>query len=320
MSHFRPAWWCRGAHFQTIYGGLFRPAPKISLRRERLEIPDGDFLDLDWLDSPQKSPLVIILHGLGSSSKAAYLGAIFGEIQKLGWRAVLLNARGVAEPNRLPETSHGGQTKDLDWVIHRVLEQKQADKIFLVGYSLGGNQTLKWLGEKGNHIPEVGKAAVVSVPYNLAAAVRNLDQGFNREVYTRAMLSGLKSTALRKEKNFPGIIDKKKVRGASTFAVYDREVTARLNGFKDEQEYWEKSSSVNYLGQIRRPVLLIHARNDTFFPARDLPHEEIKKSEHLELLLTPDGGHLGFVSGKWPFRPDCWLEKTILGFLQETFG
>ncbi|MBI3307667.1 MAG: alpha/beta fold hydrolase [Candidatus Omnitrophica bacterium] len=311
---FKPAWWCRGAHAQTIYGGLFRPAPNIALRRERVEIPDGDFLDLDWLDSKEKSPMVIILHGLGSSSKAPYALSLFREIQNRGWQAVALNARGVREPNRLSETSHGGQTKDLNWLIHRILDEKKADKIFLVGYSIGGNQTLKWLGEQGTNVPEVEKAAAVSTPYNLEAAVHNLDKGFEREVYTRAMLKGLKATALQKEKLFPGTMDREKVKNANTFTVYDREVTARVNGFKDEKDYWSKSSSVHFLNQIQRPVLLIHAQNDPFLPLRDLPLEEIKKSSWLQWLLTQDGGHLGFVSGSCPFRPDPWLEKTILDF------
>lgn len=311
---FQPAWWCRGAHSQTIYGGLFRPAPEIPLRRERLELPDGDFLDIDWLESKEKSPLVIILHGLGNSSQAAYIRALCKEIQTMGWQAAAPHARAVREPNRLPETSHAGQTKDLDYVIGRVLAEKKADRIFLAGYSLGGNQVLKWLAEQGGRVPQVEKAAAVSVPYDLAAAVRHLDRGFNRAIYTRSMLAGLKNTILKKEIFFPGMIDRKKVEKADTFAVYDREVTARLNGFKDENEYWACSSSGNYLNQIRRPVLLIHAQDDPFLPLAGLPLEEIKKSVYLQLLLTPAGGHLGFVSGKWPFRQGPWLERTILDF------
>ncbi|MBI3312957.1 MAG: alpha/beta fold hydrolase [Candidatus Omnitrophica bacterium] len=313
QDDFYPAWWCRGGHLQTIAGALFRQTPSIPLQRERIETPDGDFLDLDWFSTGQKSPLVIILPGLGSSSEASYIRTLFKEIQNRKWQAVTLNARGTTGLNRLPKTSHGGQTEDLDWVIRRIIENQHAEKIFLVGYSIGGNQILKWLAEKGENVPAViEKAVAVSVPYDLAQTSRNLDRGFNRRVYTRTMLEGLKKIVLEKEKKFPAAMDYQKVKSAATFKVYDREVTARLNGFQNESDYWTKSSSAKDLEKIRKPVLLIHAKNDPFLPVRDLPLEEIKKSRFLHLLLTRDGGHLGFVSAR---RPD-WLEKTILEFLQ----
>ncbi len=174
---------------------------------------------------------------------------------------------------------------------------------------------LKWLAGIGEGVPQVEKAAAVSVPYNLARAAHNLDRGFNRQVYTRFMLTGLKYRALELEKRFPGIVDAEKVRRAATFEIYDREVTARLNGFQDEEDYWQRASCVSDLEKIRKPVLLIHAENDPFLPAADLPLKEIKSSPFLELLLTREGGHLGFVSGKVPFRREPWLELTILDYL-----
>ncbi len=311
---FKQAWWCRGAHLQTIAGGLFRSDPKVPLREERLETPDGDFIVLDWLDGKEHAPLVVILHGLGGSARVPYVHTLLKKIQTVGWQAVAINARGSTEPNRLAETNHGGQTKDLDWTIRKIIERKKTDKIYLVGFSIGGNQALKWLGEQGEHAP-VEKAVAVSVPYKLATSVQNLDKGFNRKVYTSRMLKSLKTHALEKERRFPGSLDRKKVAESSTFQVYDREATARLNGFKNETEYWSQSSSENYLLKIRRPTLLIHAADDPFLPERDLPLEKIKRNaSYLELLLTPAGGHLGFVSSKCPFRLDDWLEQTILDF------
>ncbi len=332
---FKPAWWCRGGHFQTIYGGLFRAKPHLPLRRERLEIPDGDFLDLDWVDGKGDEPLVVILHGLGSSARVPYVLSILDGINKTGWRAVAINARGSLEPNRLLETTHAGKSEDLDFVLNYLISMRHSAPselsaaqpsmrsasrgapIYLIGYSLGGNVILKYLGEKGENIPkEVAKAAVISVPYDLAQSAHNLDKGFNREVYTRIILNHLKAQTFEKAKRFPDAIDFEKVKNARTFQVYDREITARLNGFRDERDYWTHSSSVNYLDRIRIPVLLIHAANDPFLPEKDLPLDKINQSPYLKLVLTSDGGHLGFISGNVPFHSDKWLDSTLLGFFE----
>ena len=314
---FEPAWWCRGEHCQTIYAGVFRWAPKLALRRERIDTPDGDFLDLDWLDGNTNSPLVVILHGLGSSSKTPSVQILLDEIRKLDWRAVAMNARGASgEPNRLRVTNHAGRSDDLDWVVKQILKNEKPEQIYLVGFSLGGNIILKWLGEQGAAVPpQVKRAVAISVPYDLWKTTEFLDQGFNREVYTRALLDKLKSQILAKEKLFPDIINWEKAKRAKTFKVYDHEVTAPLNGFKDEVDYWARSSSAAYLDKIRVPALLIHAANDPFLPAEFLPYEQIRKSGNLTLLLTQDGGHMGFISGHYPWTEKRWLEKTILSFL-----
>ena len=332
---FEPAWWCQGGHLQTIYGGLFHAKPDLLLKRERLELPDGDFIDLDWLDGNEDKPLVVILHGLGSSAHVPYVLSMVEEIQKIGWRAVAINARGSLEPNRLLETTHAGKSEDLDFVLNHLIKMRHSAPselsaaqpsmqsasrgapIYLIGYSLGGNVILKYLGEKGEAVPEeVVKAAAVSVPYDLEQAAHNLDQGFNREVYTRIMLNHLKAQTFEKAKRFPNDINFEKVRNMNTFQAYDREITARLNGFRDERDYWAQSSSVNYLENIKIQVLLIHAIDDPFLPKRDLPLEKIEKLPHLKLVLTQDGGHLGFISGAIPFHPDKWLESTLLGFFE----
>ncbi len=314
---FKPAWWCRSRHFQTICGGLFRPKPDVPVTHERLNTPDGDFVDVDWLEGAPGSPYVVILHGFGSTTQAAYVVTLLDETRKAGWRAVAVNARGAIELNRLIELNDAGDTRDLDWLVRQLIQTKKAERIYLVGFSVGGNRVLKWLGEKGAAIPdEVKQAVAVSAPYDLAKTARNLDKGFNKRVYTRSLLKTLRAQALAKDRQFPGVIDKEKVLKAKTFNVYDREVSAPLNGYADEREYWAKSSSMNYLQTIHVPTLLIHAANDPFLPKEDLPIAAIEKSEYLKLLLTPDGGHLGFVSGKIPFKQDRWLERQILDFFR----
>jgi predicted alpha/beta-fold hydrolase len=183
---------------------------------------------------------------------------------------------------------------------------------------LGGNVILKYLGQKGENVPkEIAKAAVVSVPYDLEKSAHNLDRGFNREVYAWSMLKHLKARTFEKAKRFPDDINFEKVKDINTFQAYDREITARLNGFQDERDYWAQSSSMNYLEPIKISTLLIHAANDPFLPEKDLPVESIHRSPHLKFILTPDGGHLGFISGNIPFHSDKWLEPTIIGFFKD---
>jgi len=314
---FRPAWWCRGAHAQTIGGALWRADAEVTYERERLDTPDGDFLDLDWLKADGRAPLVVVLHGLGSSSDSNYVRTMMEEVSNRGWQAVAVNARGSTGPNRLTQSDHSGKTEDLDWVIKKIIERGITDEIYLVGFSAGGNKVVKWLGENGDEVPvQVKKAAAVSGAYDLAEAVENLDQGFNRRMYTGRMLKGLKKQVFAKREKVSGVIDLKKAEEAETFAVYDAVVTAPMNGFKDERDFWARASAAPVLAAVQRPVLMIHARNDSFLPEEDLPLETIRQSKYLKLMLTPDGGHLGFVSGKVPFRLDRWLEKTTLDFLQ----
>ena len=294
------------------------------MRRERLETPDGDFLDLDFLDPPASkgpvpSPLVVILHGLEGSSGAPYVQRLLGRIRDRGWGAAAVNMRMCSgEPNRLKATYHSGKTEDLDGVVRFLKKSRGSQRLYLVGFSIGGNLALKWLGERGVEASgEIERAAAVSVPYDLAKSVESMDRGFNREIYTRALLMSLKAKVFAKEKRFPQAFQLDRVKRCRTFREFDREVTAPLNGFKDERDYWSKSSSQNFLKSIRIPTLLVHAEDDPFFPGRHLPLNEIRNSKHLRTLVIPQGGHLGFVAGPWPWRSEYWLENTLLDFFSE---
>ena len=313
---FVAAWWCRGAHSQTILGNLWRENPEITYRRERLELPDGDFLDLDWVDGDPRAPLVVILHGLGGSSNSSYVLTLLDEARQKGWRAVVMNARGMSgEPNRLKVTSHSGQSEDLEATMQKLLADPNNHTLYLAGYSRGGNVLLKWLGEKGANVPTaVKKAVAVSVPYDLVLTTSRLYRGFNRAVCTRWMLRPLKAYALHKAVQFPGSLDTATIQQADTFQAFDDHVTAPLNGFDNAHEYWRSVSSALFLDKIRTPVLLIHADNDPLLPAALLPQDVIRASPFLTLLITRDGGHLGFLAGRFPWQQERWLEGRILDF------
>lgn len=332
---FRPAWWAKGAHAQTILGRFMRTVKPLSLERSRLETADNDFIDIDFLRGDAKKPFVVVLHGLEGCSYAPYIQSLLFTFRSRGWNAAAVNFRGcsvtlsekrfllagkkTAHPNLLASTYHSGKSEDLDTVLDYLRRETGAAPFFAAGFSIGGNILLKWLGEQGEAAGRlIRKAAAVSVPYDLVKAVSVLDEGFNREVYTRSLLSTLKEKARSKAMQFPGSLDAVKLKRCRTFAEFDREVTARLNGFKDEMDYWTKSSSKHYLRDIRVPSLLLHAGDDPFYPGKFLPLEEIRGSTYLKLLLTSEGGHVGFLAGPWPWAQEPWLEGKIMSYFEDT--
>ena len=314
---YRPPFWYKGKHLQTLWGPLFRSWRRPPLRRERLETPDGDFLDLDWLiGTPDHGPLLLILHGLEGSSRSHYARGLLREAGRLGWRSAVLHFRSCSgEVNRLARLYHSGETTDLEWVIGHLRERAGADRLGLVGISLGGNVALKWLGERGDAAPvEVAAAVAISTPFDLAACARVLDRGFNRVVYTGSFLRTMKAKVRAKTHLYNGELDLAAVLRSRTFAQYDRLFTAPLNGFADERDYWARASSGPYLERIRRPTLLINAINDPFMPSESLPRAAVERSRWLEALFATQGGHVGFLDG--PLGGSSWAERRALAFLR----
>ncbi len=313
MSAFKPAWWCRGPHAQTLWPNLVRRRPQVPLRRERLELPDGDFLDLDWTLNDE-GPIVLLLHGLEGSSRSQYARGLLAVLQVRGWRGVVLHFRGCSgEPNRLARGYHSGETGDLDWVIDRLREREPHTPIAAVGYSLGGNVLLKWLGEKGADAP-LQAAVAVSVPFILQEAADRFCRGFSR-LYQWALLRSLKRGYRRKFTRLPSPLDVDPVR-LSRFWDFDHLVTAPLHGFESASHYYRVASSRQYLRHIAVPTLIVHAADDPFMSPAVVPHAR-ELSPAIDLELYPAGGHVGFVGGKWPWRPRYWLEERIPTFLSE---
>ena len=313
-ASYQPPWWYRGRHLQTIWGPLFRRLRRPPLRRERWPTPDGDFLDLDWLEGD--SPLVVILHGLEGSSGSHYARGLLLEAAAVGWRAVVFHFRSCSgELNRGPRLYHAGETSDLDWVIGKLIEREPTTPLGLVGVSLGGNVALKWLGERGEGAPaQVRAAATISTPFDLTACALSLDRGLNRPLYTARFLRSMRAKVRAKRRLYDGLVNVPAALRARTFAVYDRLATAPINGFADERDYWARASSGPYLARIRRPCLLINAANDPFVPAVTLPTAVVAGSPWLEAAFLPEGGHVGFLEGPWGRR--SWAERRALAFLR----
>lgn len=316
---FRAPWWLRNAHLQTLWPSLMRRAPRPTLRRERLELPDGDFLDLDWSGSDQSEALVLLLHGLQGSSRSAYAAGLLSELPRHGWQTVLMHFRGCSgEPNRLRRSYHSGDTADLAQVIAVLRERWPRRKLACVGFSLGGNVLLKWLGERGD-TAGIETAVAVSVPFDLARAAQALNQGFSR-LYQWHLVGSLMAELQRKFAQ-PTLGDNPGagLSARSSFWLFDDRVTARLHGFDDVHDYYARSSSRQYLGAIRVPTLLLQARDDPFLPVDGLPGmDELSDAVTLELSAT--GGHVGFVSGWRPGASQYWLEGRIVAHLAGYLG
>ncbi|HUK56844.1 MAG TPA: hydrolase [Nitrospiria bacterium] len=319
VSEFRPAWWLRGPHRQTVWRRLFDRRPEPPLLRERVDTPDGDFIDLDWFASVRRHgyrPLLVVLHGLEGSSRSPYVLGLLCEAERRGWDGVAINFRSCSgEINRRPRFYHSGETGDLDHIVSSVVSDNPGRPIGLVGYSLGGNVLLKWLGEHGEKIPESIRAAVaVSVPFDLAAAAHRIDHGIHR-IYGQVFLRTLKQKVLLKVKMFPDLLDPKEVARIRSFAQFDDRVTAPIHGFKDARDYWTRSSAGPWLEEIRKPTFLLNAYDDPFLPASCLPHDAVARSPWLTAEFTPRGGHVGFVEGRSPGAVTYWVDRRVLAYL-----
>ncbi len=282
---------------------------------------DGDFVDLDWAAAPAAAgaPRLLVLHGLEGSSRSHYaIGLMRGAVAR-GWGAVTLNFRSCSgELNRHHQFYHSGQTEDLDHVVELLLARAGGAPLVAVGVSLGGNVLLKWLGERGAAAPAGLAAAVgVSVPFDLVPCARELDRGLKRHVYAANFLSTMRAKVRGKAARDPAFaarVDLALALRSRSFAEYDRAVTAPLNGFADERDYWIRASSGPYLWRIRRPTLLISALDDPIVPPDALPDPRALPP-WVRAEFLPRGGHAAFLDGRWPWRVDSWAERRALEFL-----
>ena len=311
---FRPAWWLPGPHLQTLWAAVFRRQGKPMLERERIELPDGDFLDLDWngCDSGN-APVVLLLHGLEGSSESPYAWGLLAAFRRSGWPAVVMHFRGCGgEPNRLARCYHSGETGDLAWVVEEFGRRFPGRPLFAAGVSLGGNVLLKWLGETGSEVPLAG-AAAVSVPFDLGQCADRLERGFSK-LYRRYLVREMHRKIRAKFGTRNGSpIDLSKLSGWRTFREFDENVTSPLHGFEGAEDYYRWSSSGPFVARIRIPTLIVQARNDPFVPSSVLP----PPSPSVRLEVSRHGGHAGFVAGAIPGRPRYWLEERIPAFFEE---
>jgi predicted alpha/beta-fold hydrolase len=306
----------------TVFAHLARLPLGLDPRRERWELDDGDFLDVDRHGDPG-APTVVVLHGLEGSSRAPYVLRMVAAVRARGLSAVAVNFRGCSgEVNRLPLLYHSGDTADLARVVARLVAERPGRPLGLAAFSLGGNVVAKWLGERGHDLPpELRAAAVVSVPFDLARCAAAIDAGRGMgRIYRERFLRSLRRKAIAKARRFPHLpFDPAGVRACRSFSAYDERVTAPLYGFSGARDYWERSSSGARLGGVRRPLLAISAEDDPIVPRAALPLAQAARSGHVELEVHPVGGHVGFVSG-WPWRFRFFAQERAAAFLARALG
>lgn len=311
QSEFRAAWWLPGAHAQTIWPSLMRRRMLPEISWERVELDDGDFIDLAW-SGPVDGRIVLFMHGLEGSLQSHYAGGIMRQLNRQGFRVCLMHFRGCSgEPNRLPSSYHSGKTDDPQRIVGHIQSTRGKQTYAAVGVSLGGNVLLKWLGEQGASMP-LQRAVALSVPFQLDEAARRLRIGLSR-LYQNHLLTQLRNKYRQKfgPDRSPLHVD---VDALKTFHQFDDQVTAVLHGFKGVDDYYRRSSSRQYIPGIRVPTLILHARHDPFvFPDTAPTEEELPENVWLEM---PDaGGHVGFVSGALPGWADYWAERRISQWL-----
>jgi hypothetical protein len=317
-DRFKASWWLPGGHGQTLWPALTRRV-RLDVRSERLELPDGDCVRLDWVGT--SGPIVIVLPGLQGDLKSAYVRGLLRACQARGWRGVLLNYRGRGQPNRLPQSYHCGMTCDLHHLAHRLARQEPDTAIAVVGCSVGANICLKWLGEcgqRGQPVPVVA-AVGVSAPFNLGAVAKKLERGVSR-IYQWYLLRSLRRDVARKaETRTDGLgLSHRELRRLNTFFKFDNRISGPWNGFNGAEDYYARTRSDVLLRHVTVPTLILNAHNDPLVPARLIPHQR-DVSDKVTLEITRGGGHLGFVCGRWPWSPRFWLDTRVPGFLARFF-
>ena len=310
-SQFRPPALLRNGHVQTILPVLLPRRFTLAPDRERLELDDGDFVDLDW-HRAGAARVAILSHGLEGNSRQDYILGTARALLAAGWDVLAWNFRGCSgEPNRLLRFYHSGETGDLGAVIRHAAGRYE--RIALAGFSLGGNMTLKYLGEAAPH-PAVCAAAAVSVPIDLASCALALDERRGNRVYLRRFMSTLVAKIEAKARRFPEL-DVTGARTIRSFREFDGRFTARIHGFRDAEDYWTRSSARPLLPRITVPTLLLNPRNDPFLAEPCYPEPEAAASAHL-FLETPDsGGHVGFLD--LANGLERWSERRVAEFLGE---
>jgi len=322
-DNFRPPLWLQSRHLQTLGGRFFRRCAWTSYERKRIDLEDGDFIDLDFDQSEEffrdaSRGNVLIVHGLEGCSYSGYVLTTIRHLRNRGFGCVAMNLRSCSgEPNRTPQFYHSGQSIDLRRMI-RNLSKTIEDKPFaVVGFSLGANILLKYLGEEGSNSP-LSAAVAVSVPFDLSAGADFIGKGFS-QVYEKYFLYQLKLKLRRKAERRSYDLDLSNLNEMNTIRAFDDAYTAPLHGFQSAEEYYQQSSCDEFLNSIVTPTLVIHSRDDPFVPARSIPEETLQENPSITSRLSERGGHVGFIAGWKQTGAVFWAEETLSRFLLRTF-
>ena len=319
---FQPSFLLKNRHIQTVYASLFRKAIDLDIQTEEFELSDGDFVDVYWhkcQNPTPHSPIIILFHGLTGSYKSPYIQGMMQAAHRADFNAVLMHFRGCSgRDNRMPRSYHSGDTQDAREFIESLKKRYPKAKLFGVGYSLGANMLLKFLGEEKKSAP-LDAAVAVSAPMLLDRCADKMNRGFSR-FYQHLLLKDLHIALEKKYEKHPMQklinLPKEKIKNLKSFWEFDEAYTAKINGFASAQDYYTKCSAKQYLKNIEKRTLIIHAKDDPFMTQEVIPSKE-EISKKIELQILDHGGHVGFVEGTL-LRPHYWLEDRIISFFQSS--
>ena len=301
-------------HLETIIPSIFRKIEGVLYQRERLELSDGDFLDIDWSKAKTTTDkLVIITHGLEGNSDRHYVKGAVKLFNENGWDALAWNCRSCSgEMNRNLRMYHHGDIEDIQTVIEHALSQNQYESIHLIGFSMGGNITLKYLGVNGANVPKAIKGGVaISAPCDLTTSAALLDEP-KSYFYKRKFYTKLSEKMRIKATQYPGVIDITRLSEVKCWRDFDELFSAPINGFESAQDFYDQASSINYLKGIQRPTLLINALNDPILTPECFPTEIAAAHPYLFLETPRKGGHVAFILAG---REYAWMDLRALEFI-----
>ncbi|MEL7003298.1 MAG: alpha/beta fold hydrolase [Bacteroidota bacterium] len=312
-STYSPPFYLKNGHLATILPSSFRKVEGVQYERERIDTPDGDFLDIDWSKNNNSDQLVIVSHGLEGSSLRPYVQGVVKYFNEQGWSALAWNCRSCSgEINRVPRFYHHGATEDLAQVVDHATNKQNYRSIVLVGFSMGGSMTLKYLGERDVD-PLIKSGVAFSVPVDLQSGVDELAKK-NKSFYRKRFLKKLAVKIKAKAEKFPELVDATGVDEIEHFPTFDNRYTAPLHGFKNAEDFYDKASSKHYLSTIKVPTLLVNAFNDPFLADECYPEELCRSSSSLYLEMPKFGGHVGFsLSGK----KYSYMEQRAFEFIKQ---
>jgi uncharacterized protein len=304
---------CSNPHVQTIMPSLLRKVANVNYRRERIDTPDNDFLDIDW-STRGTDRLAIVLHGMEGDSSRSYVQGMVKAVNHAGWDAVAMNFRGCSgECNKKPRFYHSGDTQDLHTVILHIIAANRCSNLALIGFSLGGNVVLKYLGEQATNLhPFIKKAVTFSVPCDLTACEEKITKS-GGGIYLKRFLRLLHEKIKMKKRIMPDLISDKDYNKILTLKEFDDRYTAPLHGFKDALDYYEKSSCRPFIPGISIPTLLVNSADDPFLAEAAYPVQEARESKCFFLELPEFGGHVGFIA--FNRLGQYWSESRAVAFL-----
>ena len=312
-SKYKPPFHYRNGHVATIIPSAFRKVIPVNYTRERINTPDDDFLDLDWSVIPNSDRLVIVSHGLEGSSGRPYVMGMVEYFNRQGWSALAWNCRSCSgEINNVPKFYHHGATEDLTLVVDHALSREVYKQVVLVGFSMGGSMTLKYLGESSR--PQRIRGGIAfSVPVDLKSSVDELALSKNK-FYRRRFLKKLAAKIKVKAEKFPDIIDAAGVDQITHFPEFDNRYTAPLHGFKNADDFYDRASAKHFIENIDRPTLLVNAYNDPFLSPECYPTEMARNHQHFFFESPSHGGHVGFTMSK---KGSSYMDLRAFHFIDE---